>query len=107
MSGYGIAAGALAFQASDGGSTPSTRSKLDEEKEKAIKVLKVVNKLDRGKYLTKLEQSNYWKFIKEHPYTPRCTFSISYDYGGGIGTNVYVECTTCQVKEDITDYESW
>jgi len=57
--------------------------------------------------LTPVERDNFRTWWSEHYATCKSKYiGISLGDGGGIGSNVYVNCS-CGEKADITDYLSW
>lgn len=51
------------------------------------------------------------KFIQKHYKTCSCgKAGITFEYGltgTGIGTAIYIRCTKCGEREDITDFGNW
>lgn len=35
------------------------------------------------------------------------SFTITENWGTGIGVNTYIKCTCCGEEKDITDYDAW
>jgi len=57
--------------------------------------------------LTDTELDEYDKFVALHFANCLGNVTIEFDNGGGIGTAIFVECSSCREKKDITDLGSW